>query len=84
MYSERNKPDELWEYGEDNDGWYVGPPGEQVGYACSQQNAERIVACVNACRGIPTDELLGSLPALSNGVAQDKVIKAIDSALNLC
>ena len=49
--------DASWEYGEDNDGWYVGPPGEQICYACSESNAVRIVACVNACMGITTGVL---------------------------
>jgi hypothetical protein len=47
----------IWGYGEDNDGWYVGPPGEQIGYAISESDAKRIAACVNACIGIPTDVL---------------------------
>lgn len=38
----------LWEYGEDNDGWYVGPRGEQRAWAASEHDAAMIVACVNS------------------------------------
>lgn len=31
--------------------------GYVVADACCPEDADRIVACVNACRGIPTDEL---------------------------
>lgn len=37
-----------WECGEDNDGWYVGPPGEQRAWAASEQDALMIVFCMNA------------------------------------
>jgi hypothetical protein len=40
--------DLLWEYGEDNDGWYVGPHGEQRAWAASEQDAAMIVDCVNS------------------------------------
>jgi hypothetical protein len=47
---------EPWRYGEDNDGWYVACGSEQLGYALSEANARRIVACVNACAGIDDPE----------------------------
>jgi hypothetical protein len=52
---------EPWTFGEDNDGWYVCGcyvgNDEQHGCALSEANARRIVACVNACAGIPTEQL---------------------------
>lgn len=37
-----------WECGEDNDGWYVGPPGEQRAWAASEHDALMIAFCMNA------------------------------------
>jgi len=50
---------EPWSIGEDNDGWYITyiPSDEQHGYGLSESDAERIVACVNACAGMSNDEL---------------------------
>jgi len=48
----------MWTYGEDNDGWYVEKSGSQLAYkVVDEANARRIVACVNACGGIPTEIL---------------------------
>jgi hypothetical protein len=49
-------------------GW-VAPSHE--GIAEGRANAARIVACVNACRGIPTE-------ALEAGVIQDLILTAVD------
>lgn len=48
---------EPWSYGEDNDGWYLQHGVQQLGYALSESDARRIVACVNACADIPTELL---------------------------
>ena len=48
---------EPWSYGEDNDGWYVEKDGLQIAHGLTEEDARRIVACVNACAGIPTDVL---------------------------
>ncbi len=37
-----------WECGEDNDGWYVGPPGEQRAWAASEEDALMITFCMNS------------------------------------
>lgn len=52
-----NKLKGLWEYGEDNDGWYVASSNNQRCYALSESDARSIVACANACAGIDTDAL---------------------------
>lgn len=41
------------EHGIVNDGWIIGDLSGQD----AKENARRIVACVNACEGIPTDDL---------------------------
>ncbi len=46
-----------WEYGEDNDGWYVSDSNCQLAFGLTEGNARRIVACVNACGDIPTELL---------------------------
>lgn len=46
-----------WSYGEDNDGWYVEKDGLQIAHGLSEEDARRIVACVNACAGLPTEVL---------------------------
>ena len=48
---------EPWSYGEDNDGWYVEKDRLQIAHGLSEEDARRIVACVNACAGIPTEVL---------------------------
>ena len=48
---------EPWSYGEDNDGWYVEKDGLQIAHGLSEEDARRIVACVNACAGLPTEVL---------------------------
>ncbi len=40
-----------------SDKWYVAVCCDAPGNAFPQDNARRIVACVNACAGIPTDDL---------------------------
>lgn len=46
----------LWGCGEDNDGWYLERLGsnEQHAFGLSAKDARRIIACVNACRGLDT------------------------------
>ena len=48
---------EPWSYGEDNDGWYVEKDGLQIAHGLTEEDARRIVACVNACAGLPTEVL---------------------------
>lgn len=48
---------EPWSYGEDNDGWYVSVGDTQIAYGLSEENACRIVICVNACAGISEESL---------------------------
>jgi hypothetical protein len=48
-----------WEFGEDNDGWYVSVGDEQLAHGMTEENAQRIAACVNACAGIPIQKLEG-------------------------
>ncbi len=40
-----------------SDKWYVAVCCDEPGNGTSQSNARRVVACVNACAGIPTDDL---------------------------
>ena len=49
--------EEPWSYGEDNDGWYVSTGDTQLAHGMTEADARRIVACVNACKGIDTDSL---------------------------
>lgn len=57
---------EPWSYGEDNDGWYVEKDGLQIAHGLSEEDARRIVACVNACEDILDYELsLGCVARLS-------------------
>jgi len=39
---------EVWGYGEDNDGWYVSCNDEQIAWAASEINAKRIAERMNA------------------------------------
>ena len=49
---------EPWTYGEDNDGWYLEKSGSQLAYqVVDEADARRIVACVNALQGVPTEQL---------------------------
>lgn len=50
-----------WAYGKDNDGWYLEQVGSnaQHGYALSEDDARRIVACVNAFDGIDLEKFEG-------------------------
>lgn len=57
-------------YGEDNDGWYLESEsakaklghGDQIAYCLSEDDARRITACVNACKGVRTEHLENNLP----------------------
>ena len=49
--------DEPWSYCEDNDGWCIENGVEQLGILFGEDNARRIVACVNACAGMPIKDL---------------------------
>lgn len=40
----------VWGCGEDNDGWYAGPPGEQIFFNLSEAEATLAAAYVNASR----------------------------------
>lgn len=51
---------EPWSYCEDNDGWCLENGCEQHGYALSEANARRIVACVNICAGVSIEMLEAS------------------------
>ncbi len=50
-----------WAYGEDKDGWYLEQVGSntQHGYGLSEDDARRIVACVNAFDGIDLEKFEG-------------------------
>lgn len=56
MSENKHTPEPL-SYGEDNDGWYVARGNEQIGYCLTEDDARRIVACVNACDGLDVEEL---------------------------
>jgi hypothetical protein len=73
--SETQHTPEPWKVYDGRGGYiYVGPavPDDPVVAVChdyladSAANARRIVACVNACAGIPTEELDSSIHRLSH------------------
>lgn len=76
---------EPWSYGEDNDGWYVEKDGLQIAHGLSEEDARRIVACVNACEDILDYELsLGCVARLSEQLRtitkqRDDLQAALDS-----
>lgn len=41
--------------------WAFGTKDGFVGYCLTEEDAQRVVACVNACRGTPTELLARSL-----------------------
>ncbi|MBS1143399.1 MAG: hypothetical protein H6R14_805 [Proteobacteria bacterium] len=71
---------EPWSYGEDNDGWYVEKDGVQIAHGLSEQDARRIVACVNACAGMDDPE--GKLSEMRHMIT-DMHIRAINAEKNL-
>ena len=79
-----NEDGEGYTYSEGD--WHIYPPlGEcgPVATACNDANAHRIVACINACKGVSTSTLedtaeLGAMAALAKAEAQrDKLAKAL-------
>ena len=48
---------EPWSLGEDNDGWYVEKDGLQIAHGLTEEDARRIVACVNACAGMTNEQI---------------------------
>lgn len=65
-----NHSPEPWKYDTD---WHRFQDADEATIICtaadeevspSLEDAARIVACVNFCRGIPTEELLNSVPTM--------------------
>ena len=55
---------EPWKRGDDRaienrDGDYIVFPNSHADFQASEEEVERIVACVNFCRGVPTETLNG-------------------------
>lgn len=80
MSENKHTPEPL-SYGEDNDGWYVARGNEQIGYCLTEDDARRIVACVNACAGISTENLEENLPVKELARRYNKTLRQRDKLL---
>ena len=85
MSKHTQEPWKVCHWKDDRRGFEIADRNQnRVGFDMTEANARRIVACVNACAGLPTEQLESSPPGgVLNGVAgliaqRDELLAALE------